>query len=145
MTNFEVYKDDLIKIKGCFAFDKAQRRITKCDAHIACKDCLFNGENCLESDKIEWLYKEYEPLVLSDDELELINVLGKINGKKYKYIARNTCAVIRLFETKPSVNKSGNYYGKYTYINSSSGSEILFPNITHKDGLYDIENKCFIK
>lgn len=38
MTNFEKYKDDLMKIKGCFAVDKAQRRITRCDAYIDCKD-----------------------------------------------------------------------------------------------------------
>ena len=143
MTNFEKYKDDLMKIKGRFAFNKNTRELVKCDCAISCDDCLFNEVNCLESDKIEWLYKEYEPLVLSNDELELINILSKINKKEYKYVARDAYDIIRLFEIKPSVDKSGNYYGEYTY--SVSGSEILFSNITHKDGLYDIKNKCFIK
>lgn len=144
MTNFEIYKDDLMKIKGRFAFNKNTRKIVKCDSRISCGNCIFNSKDCFESDKIEWLYSEYEPPVLSDDEFELIKALSKVNRKEYKYIARDTYGVIRLFEIKPRTNKTGNYYGEYTYIDSASGSEILFSNITHKDGLYDIENKIFI-
>lgn len=104
-------------------------------------------ESCLECDKIKWLYKEHEPRVLSDDKLELINILGKINGKDYKYIARDADSVIRLFVIKPHTNKTGYYYSEYgyTYIDSVSGDKVLFSDIAHKDGLYDIENKCFIK
>lgn len=154
MTNFEMYKDDLMKIKGRFAFDKAQRRVVRCNTDglvegcIDCKDCLFNDtQYCLESDKIEWLYKEYKPPVLSDDELELIKAFNKAMGKEYKYVARDTDGLIRFFETKPRINELKNYYNKdgYTYIGSNYGVLFLFPNITHKDGLYDIENKCFIK
>ena len=149
MTNFEKYKDDLMKIEGNFAFDKVKRRVIECGTDIDCEDCIFNG-NCFEDVKIKWLYKEYESPVLSDDELELINILSKINGKEYKYVARDAYGVIRLFETKPSVNKTGHYSGcGYTYIDIGFDirleHEILFSNITHKDGLYDIENKCFIK
>ena len=119
MTNFEMYENDLMKIKGCFAIDKAQRRIVRCDARI----------------------------VLSNNELELIKSLSKVTGKEYKYITRDAYNVIRLFETKPSTDKSGNYWGEYTYVDIGDGvaGRILFSNITHKDGLYDIKNKCFIK
>ena len=146
MTNFKKYKEDLMKIKGRFAFNKNTREIVRCDNHIDYEDCIFNDiEDCIESDKIEWLYKKYEEPILSDDELELISIIGKINGKDYKYIARDLYDIIRLFEIKPDIGKSGHYYGEYTYIDSASGNEILFSNITHKDGLYDIKNKCFIK
>lgn len=153
MTNFEIYKDDLMKIKGSFAVDKNSKKIVGCrdsadgiEEYIDCEDCLFNNtQYCFETDKIKWLYKEYEPPVLSDDELELIKALGKATKKEYKYVVRDACGVMRFFETKPHVNKSGNYYGEYTYADIASGDKVLFPNITHKDGLYDIENKCFIK
>ena len=82
---------------------------------------------------------------MTKDEIELINVLNKINKKDYKYVTRDAYGVIRLFEIKPCVNKSGNYHGEYTYIDSSSGDEILFSNIKHEYGLYDIKNKCFIE
>ena len=151
MTNFEKYKDDLIKIEGDFAFDKNTKEVVGCNTldgverRIDCVDCIFNNENCFESDKIKWLYSEYEEPTLSNDELELINILSKINGKEYKYIARDVNDIIRLFEIKPDIGKTGHYYGKYTYIDSSSGDEILFSNIKHEYGLYDIKNKCFIK
>ena len=148
MTNFEKYKDDLMKIEGDFAFDKNTKEVVGCNTldgverRIDCENCIFNG-NCFENDKIKWLYEEF---VLSNNELELINVLGKINGKEYKYIARDSHGVIRLFEIKPDIGKSGNYYGEYTYIDIASGNnKILFPNIKFEDGLYDIENKCFIE
>lgn len=145
MRKFEAYKDDLMKIEGEFAVDKNTREIVRCNSNIECEDCLFNS-GCSERDKIRWLYEEYEKLILSDDELELIKTLNKVLGKEYKYVARDKYNVIRLYEIKPN-GKSGTYYGAYTYIDGGVGSEgrILFPNIMHKDGLYDIENKCFIK
>ena len=144
MTNFEKYKDDLMKIEGEFAVDKYTRGIVKCNSNIECEDCLLNS-GCSEKDKMKWLYEEYKKPILSDDELELIKALNKAMGKEYKYIARDTDGFIRFFETKPCINVLKNYYNKYgyTYIGSKDG--VLFSNITHKDGLYDIENKCFVK
>ena len=146
MTNFEAYKDDLMKIKGEFAFNKVKRRVIECGTDIDCEDCIFNG-NCFEDVKIKWLYSEYEEPILSNDELELINVLGKINGKEYRYITRDTHNVIRLYAIKPDIGKSGNCYGEYTHVDISVGiaGRILFSNIKHEYGLYDIKNKCFIE
>lgn len=147
MTNFEKYKDDLMKIEGNFAVNKNTGEIAGCDTTdgvkgcIDCKDCLFDDTDCFESDKIKWLYSEYEKPILSDDELELIKALNKAMGKEYKYIIRDRVGLIRFFETKPRINELKNY--GYIYIGSNYG--ILFPHIAHKDGLYDIENKCFIK
>ena len=146
MTNFEKYKDDLMEIEGEFAFNKNTREILRCDGRISCEDCLFNEGNCAESDKIKWLCKEYEEPILSDDELELIKAISKVAGINYKYVARDTCDVIGFFEIKPRVNELGNYHSEYgyTYVDIVSKDKVL-PNITHKDGLYDIKNKCFIK
>lgn len=152
MTNFEKYKDDLMKIEGHFAVDKTQRKVVGCSGSadgieecIDCKDCLFNDtQYCFESDKIKWLYQESK--ILTDDEINLIETLNKVTGEKYKYIARDTTKVIRFFETKPNRNELNNYYNLkdgYFYIGIKFG--LLFPNIKFEDGLYDIENKCFIK
>lgn len=151
MTNFEKYKDDLMEIEGSFAFNKYTEKIVKCGWNISCSDCAFDF-NCLESSKIKWLRKEYEESILSDKELELIKVLGKVTGINYKYIAKDAYGGIELFVRKPCFGKLENYYSEYeyTYVDiaskDKSGDEVLsFPNITYEDGLYDIENKCFIK
>jgi hypothetical protein len=147
MTNFEKYKDDLMKMEGCFAFDKNTKKITRCNASMNCKDCLFDEGNCYESDKIKWLYEEYKEPILSDDELELINSLSKINGKKYEYIHKNGKRVF-LFSEKPPMDKWGIRFTdkcNYLTITEHSNAKNLFLNIKFEDGLYDIENKCFIK
>ena len=85
MTNFEKYKDDLMKIEGTLAFDKNTREVVGCGCdstrRIDCEDCLFNAGNCSEGDKIKWLYEEYKEPILSDNELELIKALNKSMGK----------------------------------------------------------------
>lgn len=152
MTNFEIYKEDLMKIEGHFAIDKARRRVVGCGADgleecIDCKDCLFNdAQYCLESDKIKWLYKEYDPPVLSDDELELIKAISKATNKEYKYLARQD-GKIYLFTNKPFVHCGafGNSYTSNNYFAYiSDRDEILFQNIENKIGIYDIKNKIFM-
>lgn len=149
MTNFEKYKDDLMKIKGSFAVDKNSKKIAGCDTTdgvkscINCSDCIFDAGDCFESDKIKWLYSEYEEPILSNDELELINILSKINGKEYKYIAKNGHRAF-LFADKPPIDEYGALLSRCNHLNIS-GHIDLFSNIKFTDGLYDIENKCFIK
>lgn len=152
MTNFEKYKDDLMKIEGSFAFDKNAEKIAGCDTTdsvkscIDCKDCLFDAGDCFESDKIKWLCEEYEPPILSENELNLIKSISKVVGKEIKYIFRDNRNNMRFFEAKPKINALRNYYSLNKCnisINVMNGD--IFPNIQHKDGLYDIENKCFIK
>ena len=144
MTNFEKYKDDLVKIEGDFAFDKNTKEVVGCNTldgverRIDCVDCIFNNENCFESDKIKWLYSEYEEPILSNDELELVNILSKINGKEYKYIYRRD-KYIFIFSDKPNTDKYGIILDGSLEI---TGLIDLFSNI---DGLYDIKNECFIE
>lgn len=151
MTNFEKYKDDLMKIEGAFAFDKEQQKIVGCrdsadgiEECIDCEDCLFNNtQYCFESDKIKWLYKEYKESILSDDELELINILSKIKGKEYKYIYRSG-KYIYIFPDKPNVDRYGIRFDRSNYF-KFTGHIDLFSNIKFEYGLYDIKNKCFIE
>jgi len=147
MTNFEKYKDDLMKIEGIFAFDKNTRKVAECDTTdgIACEDCLFNSMDCYEGNKIRWLCEEYKEPILSDDELEFIKVLSKISEKKIKYIHKTSHRVF-LFSDKPPIDKYGILLDKSNYYDLSGYGYIdLFPNIKFTDGLYDIENKCFIE
>jgi hypothetical protein len=149
MTNFEKYKDELMKIKGSFAVDKNTKKIVECDFtdSIECEDCIFNSTCCFESDKIKWLYKEYEPPVLSGGELELIKAISKATNKDYKYLARQD-GKIYLFTNKPFVHRGafGNSYTSNNYFAYiSDRDEILFQNIENEIGIYDIENKIFIE
>lgn len=143
MTNFEKYKDDLIKVEGDFAFDKNTGKVTRCDSHIDCEDCLFISKGCFGSGKIKWLYSEYKEPILSNDELELINVLSKINGKEYKYIYRRD-KYIFIFSDKPNTDKCGIIFDGSNCL-EMAGHIDLFSNIKFEDGLYDIKNKCFIE
>ena len=143
MTNFEKYKDDLMEIEGEFAFNKNTREILSCSSCINCDDCIFNERGCFESDRIKWLCEEYEEPILSDDEVELINVLSKINGKEYKYVHRSGNHVL-LFCDKPPIDKYGILLDETDYIDIS-GHMHLFSNIKFMNGLYDIKDKRFIE
>lgn len=149
MTNFEKYKDDLIKIEGDFAFDKNTKEIVGCNTldgverRIECEECIFNKGTCYESDKIKWLFSEYEEPILSNAELKLINDLSEIYGKEYKYIHRDACHVF-IFSDKPNIDKYGIILDGSDYI-EITGLIDLFSNIKFVDGLYDIKNKCFIE
>jgi hypothetical protein len=160
MTNGEKYKDDLMKIEGDFGFSKTKQKIGVCycaDDNIEtveCEDCLFNElpTCCYESEKIKWLYKEADEPVLTNDELELIRVLEKIKKTKYKFIAKSLSGDITFFACKPSMYpqsaRTGNYYyytHRKNYVVFFEDTKDLFQGIKSKDGLYDIENKCFIK
>lgn len=146
MTNFEKYKDDLMKINGRFGVSKTQQKIVPC-ACFGCKNCEFN-EGCCESAKIKWLCEEWTLPVLSDSELELMRIICKITNKKYKYIIRTESGGISFFVDKPTVSE--NDFGRYCssksgYFSILDSDKILFQNIQYEDGLYDIENKTFIK
>ena len=115
----------------------------ECGTGIYCEDCVFNERGCFESDRIKWLCEEYEEPILSDDEVELINVLSKINGKEYKYVHRSGNHVL-LFCDKPPIDKYGILLDETDYIDIS-GHMHLFSNIKFMNGLYDIKDKRFIE
>jgi hypothetical protein len=158
MTNFEKYKDDLMKTEEDFGFSKTKQKIGVCGwvnnniETVKCEDCLFDEPStcCCDSEKIKWLCKEAD--VLTNDELEFIRVLGKIKKTKYKFIARSLDGQIIFFTCKPSVffqfAQTGNYYyytNRKNYVVFFEDVKDLFQGIKNKDGLYDIINKRFIK
>ena len=136
-----------MKIDGEFAFNKHTREILKCGGRISCKDCIFNEWNCTGNNKIKWLYKEYEEPILSDDEFDLIKNIGRIKNKRYKYVVRTKSGEISLFVDKPTVLEDdfGRYCSSKRYFSVLDSEKILFQNIRYEDGIYDIENKTFIK
>jgi hypothetical protein len=159
MTNFEKYKDDLMKIKGDFGFSKTKQEIRACyyennDVEtIGCEDCLFNElpTCCYESEKIKWLYKEADEPVLTEDDFEFIKALNKATGKEWKYILRTISNKILIFcnnsRTVMLSNDFANslYYSNEDYIVIDENNKTLFKNIKFDDRIYDIKNKKFIK
>lgn len=152
MTNFEKYKDDLIKIEGDFAFDKNTKEVVGCNTldgverRIDCVDCVFNEGDCFESDKIKWLYSEYT--ALTDAEINLINTLEEMTGTIYNFIVRDAYDEIYLFSNIPIAkdNRQYKYYlSQNDCLSISDRTKKLFPNIQYKDGIYDITEKCFLE
>lgn len=135
-------------MEGHFAVDKVQQKVVKCDSSINCENCIFRDtQGCFESDKIKWLYQEYN--TLTNNDIDLIKTLNRIKNKEYKFIARRGNEVF-LFSDRPKIFHTvyGTNYssgGEYFHITEVNRTENLFPNIKQKDGLYDIENKTFIK
>lgn len=146
MTNFEKYKEELMKINGDFAIDKTTNKLVNCK-DLECENCIFY-DSCMEEDKIKWLCKEHS--ILTDNEIDLINILSKINGKEFKFAVRSVNdSTIMLCTNKPRIHSSS--FGGCSYITNNSfirigGSDVyLFPNIKNEYGIYDIKNKTFIK
>lgn len=73
MTNYEKYKDDLIKmpISGfSFAVKKDTNELCKCVDIVCCSECIFDNIECSDK-KLEWLDKEYkEPTKTKEKEID---------------------------------------------------------------------------
>jgi hypothetical protein len=159
MTNFEKYKDELMKTKENFGFSKTKQKIGVCAwvnnniETVKCEDCLFDEPSicCCDSEKIKWLYKEADEPVLTNNELELIKALNKATGKEWKYILRTISNKILIFcNNSRTVMMSSDfanslYYSNEDYIVIDENNKTLFKNIKFDDRIYDIKNKKFIK
>lgn len=103
MKNWEFYEKELKKYNFYFAMKDNQ--IYQC-LNLPCEDCAFyvhKGISCNET-KTKWLYQEHkEPIVLTDDEKTLCNLLGR------GWIARDECDYLHWYEHKP-------YKGDCTWI-----------------------------
>lgn len=92
-TNFEHYKDEILKITNFsssgFAIDKKDRTLTPCEA-TECEDCLFD---CIRTDPhqmifncryraLEWASAPYVPLIT---KLEHDFLKNYTSGYKYIY------------------------------------------------------------
>ena len=59
MTNFEKYREEILKISergNSFAVPRQTRVPMECD-YVSCRDCLFVSSHC-QFEKIIWLYEE---------------------------------------------------------------------------------------
>lgn len=147
MTNFEKYREEIEKLKNKYSFTlDLDGNVVNCN-DILCCNCKFQDFVTCKNSKINWLFKEYEESILSDDELELIKNIGRIKNKRYKYVVRMESGAISLFVDKPTVLEDdfGRYCSSKRYFSVLDSEKILFQNIRYEDGIYDIENKTFIK
>ena len=103
MTNFEKYKDEILKIskETKVAVDKTRNTPTKC-LNISCEKCLLYPQ-CDEEAFVKWLYAEYqEPAPkLTAEEYAFCKIAT--NG----YIARNERGSLYIYSEKPVQNISG--------------------------------------
>ena len=149
MMNFEKYKKDIEKLKYRFGYDVETNEIKGCNS-MGCFHCAFcdraNNYECRQK-QIEWLYKEY--LVLTDTEINLINILSEMTGRTYNFITRDRSDVITLYPDIPIVNNDehGKYYeGQSDCINIlETKTKKIFQNIQQEDGIYDISEGYFIE
>lgn len=104
MTNFEKYKDEIIKIfyeKGTpIAREKNTGRIVCCD-DISCVQCQFTLGNCVVN-MFEWMLKEYQEPVpkLTKAEKGFCEILD--DG----YIARDKNGDLYLYNNPPYVTET---------------------------------------
>lgn len=103
MTNFEKYKDEILKIskETKVAVDKTRNTPTKC-LNISCEKCLLYPQ-CDEEAFVKWLYAEHqEPAPkLTAEEYAFCKIAT--NG----YIARNERGSLHIYSEKPVQNISG--------------------------------------
>lgn len=112
MKNKEKYIDELTEVLiNNLAIDKKSGSFNRCHTMI-CDDCLFlKGTPCSDV-KREWLEAEYqEPIHLTDDEIVILKVINK----KYKWIVKDKCGSLYIYEEKPWKGSSiwDNGYGNY--------------------------------
>lgn len=78
MTNFEKYKDEILKISknGTIAVNKQKNMPVHCST-TPCSECIFRSDTCT-SQLINWLYEEYqEPAPkLTKKERAFCEILG---------------------------------------------------------------------
>lgn len=132
-TNFEHYKDEILKITNFsssdFALNKKDRTLVPCEA-IECEDCLFD---CIRTDPrqmifncryraLEWASAPYVPLIT---KLEHDFLKNYTSGYKYIYRKDNNLYLAML----PPETDNNIIFG-------ISGLNVNFSNIK--------ENECYV-
>lgn len=77
MKNIEKYEKEIIQYNGRFAVTK-EGQVVNCSG-LDCRDCLFL-KGCTKL-KMQWLMKEYEEPILTDEEKKILNDLIEVNKK----------------------------------------------------------------
>lgn len=116
MTNFEFYKDDILKIilgNGYPGLVKETGKLTRCKL-LECKDCVFitDNERCFVK-LFKWLYEEHidKPKLTKQEKAFL-----ELTDPNY-YIARDEDGLICMYTSKPQ--KDGGAWGNIEYTSLS--------------------------
>lgn len=117
MTNFEKYREEILKISergNSFAVPR-QTRVPKECIYVGCNYCLFNGY--CQPEKIRWLYAEaVEPApTLTVKERGFCEIIQS------GYIARDQDGSLWLFDMIPAKDDDDDI----TWWSSANGSEQL--------------------
>lgn len=147
MTNFEKYRKDIEKAEYIFGYDIKTNKVINCGL-MNCYDCKFSSlSSCdCKHKHIKWLYEEYT--VLTDAEINLINMLSEMTGVTYNFIVRDAYDEINLFSNIPIAKYNGQdkyYLSQSDCISILDKTKKLFPNIKYEDGIYDITEGYFIE
>lgn len=98
MTNFEKYKDEILKIskETKVAVDKTRNTPTKC-LNISCEKCLLYSQ-CDEEAFVKWLYAEHqEPApMLTKEERVFCEIV------RHGYIARDKDGSLCVYDSFPA-------------------------------------------
>lgn len=96
MTNFEFYKDEILKVIGeTNSFALKDNELVNCN-DIKCSQCKFaySGDACVNK-MIKWLYDEYKSLKLTKKEKSFCEVIGS------GWLARDQDDELYLYGEKP--------------------------------------------
>lgn len=127
MTNFEKYREEILKISendNDFAVPRQTRVPMEC-IYVSCRDCLFDGKRC-QSARARWLYEE----AVESAPTLTVKERGFCEIIQSGYIARDQEGSLWLFDMIPAKDDDDDI----TWWNSANGSEPLngeaFPFIT---------------
>lgn len=122
MTNFEKYKDEIIKIvrNGKYLFfDKKTKTISECGSIDSnCDRCQFN-EDCLTG-AFRWLFEEYQDPKLTKAERNFCEMV------KVGYIARDKDGTLEIYEYLPTRNSLTWFHPQWKKINPNAFSFITW-------------------
>ena len=98
MKNWEKYEKEIREFGLTFAVLKGSNEVVGCSikSPFGCEECLFYEDNSCGKGRSKWLYSDYkEPVVLTEDERKLCELLGK------GWIARDRDGIVYHYSGKP--------------------------------------------
>lgn len=105
MTNYEKYKDEILK-HGHSSFGMKDGNIGSC-CDITCSDCYFFSNPICSAEILDWLFEEYrEEPVLTKQERVICDLLedGYLTKIKNKFGTNLYYSKIKLLDDKKTIN-----------------------------------------
>lgn len=123
MKNWEKYEEKVKEVN--YKFGVIGNEIKRCDV-IICKDCIFSSSLQCNSERVKWLYADYEEpkLKLTKEERAIVEAFSSVNHNYH--VARDATEILCIYATSPVRGECG-----WLSCNSSLALDPnLFPFIT---------------